>query len=186
MRSFRERKRRLIALLLVAFVGGILFLSYFCPQSLCSDATSSPSPRALRPRNAHAADEDHLPAASAAAALFSDDDVARTFIVDSSRDVLVFLHAQKTGGSTFGRHLVRDAGGGGVPTACVCRRRRKRCDCGDAGGRQWLFSRYSSGWACGLHADWTELHDCVPNYLDRREGQRRQRRFALHCSLHVL
>jgi len=115
------------------------------------------------------------------AAAFADDEVERTFRFDADHDVLVFLHAQKTGGSTFGRHLVRDTVAG-VPAPCVCRRRRKRCDCGDGVGRQWLFSRYSSGWVCGLHADWTELHDCVPSYLDKREGQRRQRR----CALHVL
>jgi len=28
-----------------------------------------------------------------------------------------------------------------------------------------LFSRYSTGWRCGLHADWTELTGCVDKYL---------------------
>jgi len=183
VRSFVERRKRLIVLLLAAFVAGIIFLSYFCPDSLCSTVSSSPSTRAglpserteshVEPRHVEELD---LPSVDA---VFSDEDVARTFSFDADHDVLVFLHAQKTGGSTFGRHLVRDTVSG-VPTPCVCRRRRKRCDCGDSSGRQWLFSRYSSGWVCGLHADWTELHDCVPGYLDKREAQRRQRRFNSH------
>ena len=27
--------------------------------------------------------------------------------------------------------------------------------------RYWLFSRYSTGWKCGLHADYTELTECL-------------------------
>ena len=36
----------------------------------------------------------------------------------------------------------------------------------------WLFSRFSTGWICGLHADFTELYvsGCVDNALDRKEG----------------
>jgi len=172
---------------MIAFVGGILFLTYFCPNSLCSTASSVPSqltqlpsvwtesrsqsgpPAELTPHSMAKVD---LPAVDVE---FSEEEVERTFSVDADRDVLVFLHAQKTGGSTFGRHLVHDTVAG-VPSPCVCRRRRKRCDCGDSRGRQWLFSRYSSGWVCGLHADWTELHDCVPRYLDKHEGEKRQRR----------
>jgi len=188
LRGFLERRKRLIVLLLIAFVGGILFLGYFCPNSLCSTASNSrftqlPSVRTdshqsrsaveLTPRNVIEVD---LPAVDVE---FSDDEVERTFTFDADHDVLVFLHAQKTGGSTFGRHLVRDLVAG-IPAPCVCQRRRKRCDCGDSEGRQWLFSRYSSGWVCGLHADWTELHDCVPRYLDKHEGQKRQRRFCFY------
>jgi len=189
LRGFLERRKRLIALLLVAFVGGLLFLSYFCPESLCSSVSSTPSRFTHLPseqtdsyrtrstvsliqRNAAEVD---LPRVDVGV---SDEEVERTFSFDADRDVLVFLHAQKTGGSTFERHLVRDTAAG-VPAPCMCRRRRKRCDCGDNRGRQWLFSRYSSGWVCGLHADWTELHDCVPRYLDKREGEKRQRRFVL-------
>jgi hypothetical protein len=39
----------------------------------------------------------------------------------------------------------------------------------------WLFSRYSTGWRCGLHADWTELKDCVAEYLNDKEGYRDRR-----------
>jgi len=47
LRSFVERRKRLIALLLVAFVCGIVFLSCFCPDSLCSSAVSAAGPPLL-------------------------------------------------------------------------------------------------------------------------------------------
>ena len=151
MRGFLERRKRLVLLLVVVFVGGILFLSYFCPNSLCSTVSDDIRPRIITlpslrtephsqelspPRSMLELD---LPPVNAE---FSDEEVERTFSFNADHDVLVFLHAQKTGGSTFGRHLVRDTVGAGVPSPCVCQRRRKRCDCGDSRGRQWLFSRY--------------------------------------------
>lgn len=99
------------------------------------------------------------------------------FVYDPSHDVLVFLHMQKTSGSVFGRHLVRNAMG--FPTSCYRLRGRKQRNCTDSNGRQWLFSRFSVGWRCGLHADWTELHACVPRVLNRLERVRRRRRSVL-------
>lgn len=95
-------------------------------------------------------------------------------------DVMVFLHIQKTGGTVFGRHLVRDLD---LEQPCQCLRGRKRCRCarppsGDGGGqRAWLFSRYSTGWKCGLHADWTELTACVDGAMDRAEKTPAKRRY---------
>uniref|UniRef100_A0A8C4WZU3 Heparan-sulfate 6-O-sulfotransferase n=1 Tax=Eptatretus burgeri TaxID=7764 RepID=A0A8C4WZU3_EPTBU len=84
-------------------------------------------------------------------------------------DVLVFLHIQKTGGTTFGRHLVRDLA---LEEPCRCLSGQKKCVCRRPGRREtWLFSRFSTGWSCGLHADWTELTECVPAALDRQERQ---------------
>lgn len=83
-----------------------------------------------------------------------------------SDDVLVFLHIQKTGGSTFGRHLVTHLK---VEPPCQCQIGKKRCNCVNSKGHAWLVSRYSTGWLCGLHADWTELHECVTEALNRRE-----------------
>lgn len=41
---------------------------------------------------------------------------------------------------------------------CTCQRKKKRCYCFRPNRNEnWLFSRYSTGWKCGLHADWTEL-----------------------------
>ena len=37
------------------------------------------------------------------------------------------------------------------------------------------MSRYSTGWACGLHADWTELKECVNRTLIQKEGHRKRR-----------
>lgn len=87
----------------------------------------------------------------------------------SGQDLIVLLHIQKTGGTTFERHLVHDLH---TPSPCVCNENRKRCSCSrtlnhsDAktvADSTWLISRFSTGWACGLHADWTQLNDCLRN-----------------------
>ncbi len=108
----------------------------------------------------------------------------------TGNDVMVFLHIQKTGGTTFGKHLVQDVD---LEKPCQCKKRKRknrknktrqydanqrrkfmRCDCfrpGKEGNNHpWLFSRYTLGWKCGLHADWTELTDCVDTYMDGLEG----------------
>nr|XP_027194151.1 heparan-sulfate 6-O-sulfotransferase 2-like [Dermatophagoides pteronyssinus] len=94
------------------------------------------------------------------------------FQIDSSKnDVLVFLHMQKTGGSAFDRHLVRDLI---LPQPCKCdSKRKKKCRCFRPGtsNKYWLFSRYSIGWKCGLHADYTELTNCVDRILNQLEYQ---------------
>ncbi|XP_015282324.1 PREDICTED: heparan-sulfate 6-O-sulfotransferase 1 [Gekko japonicus] len=83
-------------------------------------------------------------------------------------DVIVFLHIQKTGGTTFGRHLVQNVR---LEVPCDCRPGQKKCTCYRPNRREtWLFSRFSTGWSCGLHADWTELTNCVPGVLDKRES----------------
>ncbi|XP_069495552.1 heparan-sulfate 6-O-sulfotransferase 3-B-like [Ambystoma mexicanum] len=89
-------------------------------------------------------------------------------------DVLVFLHIQKTGGTTFGRHLVRNIR---LEQPCDCRPGQKKCTCHRPGRQEtWLFSRFSTGWSCGLHADWTELTNCVPAVMGRRSGPSPSRR----------
>lgn len=105
----------------------------------------------------------------------------------SGSDVMVFLHIQKTGGTTFGKHLVKDIDLG---RPCDCHRgrwgnnkqfytKKMRCDCFRPGKnkKHWLFSRYSTGWKCGLHPDWTELVDCVDDYLKGLEGGEVARRY---------
>ncbi|XP_047190518.1 heparan-sulfate 6-O-sulfotransferase 2 isoform X2 [Scophthalmus maximus] len=83
-------------------------------------------------------------------------------------DVIVFLHIQKTGGTTFGRHLVRNIQ---LERPCECHAGQKKCMCYRPGKKEtWLFSRFSTGWSCGLHADWTELTKCVPSRMDTREA----------------
>ena len=58
------------------------------------------------------------------------------------------------GGTIFGRHLVRDLD---LEKPCLCKKGRKKCKCfrPDSEAKLWLFSRYSTGWKCGLHADFT-------------------------------
>jgi hypothetical protein len=88
-------------------------------------------------------------------------------------DVIVFLHIQKTGGSTFGRHLVKNLD---VDKPCDCVPGVKRCDCLTPKKTLWLFSRFSTGWVCGLHADWTELKNCVEEQMDKKENMHRKRK----------
>uniref|UniRef100_A0A182Q3F9 Heparan-sulfate 6-O-sulfotransferase n=1 Tax=Anopheles farauti TaxID=69004 RepID=A0A182Q3F9_9DIPT len=68
----------------------------------------------------------------------------------------------------------------GVPLGrpCTCQRKKKRCYCfRPHRNENWLFSRYSTGWKCGLHADWTELTGCVDQELDKNEGETAKRRY---------
>ena len=44
----------------------------------------------------------------------------------SGSDVLVILHIQKTGGTSFEKHIVQDLQ---IDQPCVCGKRRKRCKC---------------------------------------------------------
>ena len=98
----------------------------------------------------------------------------------SAGDVMVFLHIQKTGGTTFGKHLVQDID---LEEPCRCENVPHapwiNCHCLRPGGsgEMWLFSRYSSGWKCGVHADWTELISCVNRYLDSTKGRSERRYF---------
>uniref|UniRef100_A0A3B5A388 Heparan-sulfate 6-O-sulfotransferase n=1 Tax=Stegastes partitus TaxID=144197 RepID=A0A3B5A388_9TELE len=95
-------------------------------------------------------------------------------------DVIVFLHIQKTGGTTFGRHLVRNIR---LEQPCDCKPGQKKCTCHRPGKEEsWLFSRFSTGWSCGLHADWTELTNCVPVIMDKKEAQRNKRLFIIYVS----
>ncbi|XP_075446958.1 heparan-sulfate 6-O-sulfotransferase 3 [Ascaphus truei] len=107
---------------------------------------------------------------------FTDKDLTR--FVDfniKGDDVIVFLHIQKTGGTTFGRHLVRNIR---LEQPCDCKPGQKKCTCHRPGKKEtWLFSRFSTGWSCGLHADWTELTNCVPTVMEKKDNQGNHRNF---------
>lgn len=106
---------------------------------------------------------------------FKAEDLIRDYNFDiEGDDVLVFLHIQKTGGTTFGKHLVKNID---LKRPCECYKGRKKCDCENSKKEIWLFSRYSTGWVCGLHADWTELNACVNEMMDKKEGGTRKRRY---------
>lgn len=92
------------------------------------------------------------------------------------KDVIVFLHIQKTGGIVFGRHLTNDLE---LEKPCQCYQSKKVCTCERPNSKNsyWLFSRQSVGWKCGVHADWTELTDCVDQALDEKERKVTKRRY---------
>ncbi|EUB61271.1 Heparan-sulfate 6-O-sulfotransferase 1-A [Echinococcus granulosus] len=92
----------------------------------------------------------------------------------NSEVVLVFVHIQKTGGTFVESALTKD---GVLGFPCNCKRGVKFCRC-YRDQDVWLFSRYSVGWRCGLHADFTELRECVPRMLNKLEGHERPRRLV--------
>ena len=108
---------------------------------------------------------------------FSKHDLDKSRQIDrEGNDVLVYLHIQKTGGASFGRHLVHNLE---VDPPCICEENRKKCHCVTKNNRIWLFSRHSTGWMCGLHADWTELTDCVDQWFhDNDVPSRKSRRLV--------
>ncbi|KAM7538986.1 hypothetical protein Aperf_G00000050342 [Anoplocephala perfoliata] len=87
--------------------------------------------------------------------------------------VLVFVHIQKTGGSFVETALTKR---GVFAFPCHCNK-KKFCDC-KVDNKIWLFSRFSIGWKCGLHADFTELRECVPEKLNMLEHNKRPRRLV--------
>lgn len=91
----------------------------------------------------------------------------------TSDDVMVFLHIQNTGGNVFGRHLVEDLV---LDRPCVCKGKRCRC-LRPNGSSQWLFSRQTVGWKCGVHPDFNELMHCTDRILDEMEGEPVKRRY---------
>ncbi|VDP69859.1 unnamed protein product [Schistosoma mattheei] len=91
----------------------------------------------------------------------------------SNVSVLVFIHIQKTAGTLLERRLVKD---GLVGKTCYCFFRR-RCNCKTPSGDTWLVSRYSTGWVCGLHADLTELTECIDSKLNKVDHHIIKRRY---------
>ncbi|XP_029677444.1 heparan-sulfate 6-O-sulfotransferase 2 [Formica exsecta] len=193
----RARLRRIIGICLFLALTGIVYLGYFCPDHVCaltnreikesirvSESLSVPVGSAALSSVSIEFDKNGLLSVHPAFKLQSiqgslgyDDVFANdTFQFDiNAHDVMVFLHIQKTGGTLFGKHLVRDLE---LQRPCSCQRRRKRCFCFRPNRNEnWLFSRYSTGWKCGLHADWTELTNCVDTELNKIEGEGIKRRY---------
>uniref|UniRef100_H2ZFL4 Heparan-sulfate 6-O-sulfotransferase n=1 Tax=Ciona savignyi TaxID=51511 RepID=H2ZFL4_CIOSA len=89
----------------------------------------------------------------------------------NSTDVIVDLHIQKTSGSAFGRHLVHD-----LKLVSKCKGLSKkihRCLRPVGQDEGWLFSRFTTGWMCGVHAGWTSLTECVPEFYQDFDLKRR-------------
>ncbi|XP_015844287.1 heparan-sulfate 6-O-sulfotransferase 2 isoform X2 [Peromyscus maniculatus bairdii] len=163
-----EKSNKLLLALVMLFLFAVIVLQYVCPGTECQllrlQAFSSPVPDPYR-------SEDESSARFVPRYNFSRSDLLRKVDFDiKGDDLIVFLHIQKTGGTTFGRHLVRNIQ---LEQPCECRVGQKKCTCHRPGKREtWLFSRFSTGWSCGLHADWTELTSCVPAVVDGKRDAR--------------
>ncbi|XP_023653267.1 heparan-sulfate 6-O-sulfotransferase 2 isoform X1 [Paramormyrops kingsleyae] len=182
----KSSNSRLLLALVMVLLFGVIVLQYICPGTDCQllrlGSLSSKAGDGLS--GSHGADvegskgsgagdpyvaEDRTLARYVPRFNFSASDLSRTVDFNiKGDDVIVFLHIQKTGGTTFGRHLVRNIQ---LERPCECRAGQKKCTCYRPGKREtWLFSRFSTGWSCGLHADWTELTSCVPSLMNTREA----------------
>ncbi|KAJ8920720.1 hypothetical protein NQ315_004859 [Exocentrus adspersus] len=172
METKSSRLKQICLFCLALCVFGIFGFGYFCPDKVC----------ALSSKESSVLLEDDfvkpLARASSKVGLSYDDMVNEDLFFDmDSHDVVVFLHMQKTGGTSFGKHLVHDLD---LKRPCKCPRKRKRCYCFRPHSNQsWLFSRYTTGWRCGLHADWTELTSCVNEKLDKLEDVVKRRYFYI-------
>ncbi|XP_011844192.1 PREDICTED: heparan-sulfate 6-O-sulfotransferase 2 isoform X2 [Mandrillus leucophaeus] len=163
-----EKSNKLLLALVMLFLFAVIVLQYVCPGTECQllrlQAFSSPVRDPYR-------SEDESSARFVPRYNFTRGDLLRKVDFDiKGDDLIVFLHIQKTGGTTFGRHLVRNIQ---LEQPCECRVGQKKCTCHRPGKREtWLFSRFSTGWSCGLHADWTELTSCVPSVVDGKRDAR--------------
>ncbi|KAI3365802.1 hypothetical protein L3Q82_000802 [Scortum barcoo] len=183
-----EKFNRLIFIPIAAVLFLMIGYQYVCPadSNTCRFRGAEGGPplqqqRPPRPESLYAEpdpDED-LPSKITSRFNFTERDLDRRVDFDiRGDDVMVFLHIQKTGGTTFGRHLVKNIQ---LEQPCDCMPGQRKCTCHRPGkAESWLFSRFSTGWSCGLHADWTELTSCVPvvmNKRDKKSAQRNKRNF---------
>jgi hypothetical protein len=123
---------------------------------------------------------------------------------DINKNVLIFVHAQKTGGSDFDRGiikhlLVQDKKTKQWKKACrnvstsesfdtfqARRVKFKKFECaqettshGYNESRNWYFSRQTFGWSCGLHADFSQIKKCVPKFYPNRNPKHDFRYFTI-------
>lgn len=180
----KYRFRNFVMFCMLLALTGIIYFGYFCSDQVCALTPQRPAWSELslkfpvqdnlgKPLSLHSSPYNSKSSNPG----FSYDDVLNeNFLFDmNGHDVMVFLHIQKTGGTSFGKHLVQDLD---LQRPCTCQRKKKRCYCFRPNRNEnWLFSRYSTGWKCGLHADWTELTSCVDTEFDKNEGDSVKRRY---------
>ncbi|XP_068107046.1 heparan-sulfate 6-O-sulfotransferase 2 [Hyperolius riggenbachi] len=160
-----DKSNKLLLALVIVFLFAVIVLQYVCPGTECQQLRLQAfSSSLVDPYWA----EDETPAKFSPKFNFTVDDLLRKVDFNiNGDDLIVFLHIQKTGGTTFGRHLVRNIR---LEQPCECKAGQKKCTCHRPGKKEtWLFSRFSTGWSCGLHADWTELTNCVPAVVDNKK-----------------
>ncbi|XP_061786212.1 heparan-sulfate 6-O-sulfotransferase 2 isoform X2 [Nerophis lumbriciformis] len=168
---------RLLVAVLMALTFGVITIQYACPsRSECqvlhrlgSWLNLAAGPSSVREQRDPYTAEDGAMVRFIPRFNFTGAELSRAVDFNiKGDDVIVFLHIQKTGGTTFGRHLVKNIQ---LERPCECHAGQKKCTCYRPGKKEtWLFSRFSTGWSCGLHADWTELTRCVPSRMDSREA----------------
>ncbi|NXR14098.1 H6ST2 sulfotransferase, partial [Semnornis frantzii] len=126
-----DRSHKVLLALVMLFLFAVIVLQYVCPGTECQLLrlrAFSPSAAAADPYRA----EDETPAR------FGPHLLRRVDFNIKGDDLIVFLHIQKTGGTTFGRHLVRNIQ---LEQPCECRAGQKKCTCHRPGKREtWLFS----------------------------------------------
>ncbi|CBY10229.1 unnamed protein product [Oikopleura dioica] len=109
------------------------------------------------------------------------------FEINNENHVLVILHVQKTGGTTFNRKLISGLEGDfcELPSDSIQDKRSNwhHSSCKHPGKNStWLFSRYTLGWPCGVHPDWTTLKDCARRKLRALDGPSREGRKLFHVT----
>lgn len=176
-----EKLHRLIFIPIAAVLFLMIGYQYVCPadSGTCRFGTDREERGLLRKYSPGfhdaswepEADDEDLPSRIPTRFNFTERDLDRQveFAIRGD-DVMVFLHIQKTGGTTFGRHLVKNIQ---LEQPCDCLPGQRKCTCHRPGrAESWLFSRFSTGWSCGLHADWTELTSCVPVVMNKKDKKR--------------
>ncbi|XP_071092857.1 heparan-sulfate 6-O-sulfotransferase 3-B-like [Haliotis cracherodii] len=104
---------------------------------------------------------------------FSRKDLIHSFNVSTNgSDVIVFVRIQKTGSTTFALHMAYDLD---IPPWCQCEAKNK-CGCYQEWKSNILFKRKSHTHPCKAHADWTHLHTCVVEAMNKRHGQKIKQR----------
>ena len=182
--KFPERRGCRLLLALVFFgVVSCLFILYFYCQEACYSSNFTSYTNSASPKHYHRHDSgpvsgyhEHFGNGSSiiqSSSLYNNGQKRKYNFNIEGDYVIVFLHMQKTGGTVFGKNLVKNID---LERPCLCYRDKKRCDCKNSKNNIWLVSRYSTGWSCGLHADWTELTNCVDSMMDHKEYTHRPRR----------
>lgn len=112
----------------------------------------------------------------------------------SSRDVLAFIHIQKTGGSSFLSHLVTARHRQTRLRLCYppsdylkkrVRKKREFLVCSLQPPRRskttvlglpemWLVSEKTYGWICGLHPFLSEMQNCLPAFINDNFGYKKR------------
>lgn len=170
----RRRLKYIVLICGTLAIAGIIGFGYFCPDQVCA-LTKRGSMTDLTSTSAFQNGLEKLRKSTNPSVSYEDMQKEEFKFDVDAHDVMVFLHIQKTGGTSFGKHLVEDLD---LKRPCECLQKRKRCYCLRTNSNEnWLFSRYSTGWKCGLHADWTELTNCADSELNKNEGKIIERRY---------